>query len=303
MYFLIIAFFIILLTYLFYRLNYTEIYRYLHLKGCQHIEFYDKMYSKIPRVKSKRKVVISLTTIPSRIDKIKPTLISLMDSSRRVDEIQINIPYKTLKGYKYTIPKWLFKLKNVKIYRVEKDYGPGTKLIPTLKRENKDTVIIVVDDDVIYGSRLIETYLNVFHEKHCALTTYGAFVTKNLSLKCENLPTFFRFRKAQYVDLVMGHNSFLVTPNMFSEDVFDYSDAPEEAKFVDDVWFSGWLNYNKIKIWSLGNCDRTTPITNFETVLNSESLCFGENCSSHNNDKVIRWFFKNKFVKYLCHKY
>ncbi len=299
MYLFIIILILIVIGYIIYRLNYVEVYRYFYLKSSSNIQHYDKLYSKKIRVKSKQKVVISLTTIPSRINKIRPTLISLMDSTKRIDEIQINIPYKSLKGIKYKIPQWLSKLKNVKIYRVSKDYGPATKLLPTLKREKKNTIIIVVDDDVIYGSKLVETYIKEYIKKKCALTTFGAFINNKLTIQDENIPTFLRYRSSKYVDLVMGHNSFLVTPKMFTSDVFDFSLAPKECKWVDDVWFSCWLNFNNIKIWSLGNTYKTTPITNFETLIDSESLCFTHNVNSNNNNIAIKWFHNKNKIKFL----
>ena len=297
---------LILTILILYQSNHVEIYRNMKLRNINNVSDYDDKYLRKNRINSKRKVVISLTTIPDRIDKLKPTLCSLLDNTKRVDEIVINIPYKTIKGDRYKIPKWLKSLKNVKIYRVDKDYGPSTKLLPTLLRESSKTIIIVVDDDVIYGSKTIESYIDEFYNRNCkdALTIFGAFVTKKLQIENEKSPTWLRFRKCQYVDLLMGHNSFLVTKEMFKDlsKVFDYESAPNECKWVDDIWFSGWLNYFGIKIFSIANKKGCIPITNFANIDCSTSLCFTQNDTSHNNDKCIKWFYKNKKVKFLIHK-
>ena len=89
----------------------------------------------------------------------------------------------------------------------------------------------------------------------------------------------------------MGHNSFLVTGEMFSSNVFDFDRAPKECRWVDDIWFSGWLHYNDIKIYSLGNQSGIIPITNFANIDCSTSLCFTQNATSHNNDTAIKWFY------------
>ena len=89
---------------------------------------------------------------------------------------------------------------------------------------------------------------------------------------------------------------------MFSSDVFDLNQGPDESIWVDDIWFSGWLSYNGVKIWSLGNSSKIIPITNFKHLNCSTSLCFSENTTSHNNDVTIKWFNKKKKVKFLCHK-
>jgi len=164
----------------------------------KNIHYYDSKYNKLKRVNSDRKVVVTMTTVPSRINDCKETLISILDSSRKVDEICINIPYKTSKGEKYKIPKWLEKLKNVKIYRVCKDFGPSTKLLPTLKREEKDTIIIVIDDDVIYGPKMIEKFIDVFYSRKCkdAITTFGADINKHLKiLNSYNALNFKEFKE------------------------------------------------------------------------------------------------------------
>jgi len=279
-----LIFFIILFIILTYYLYYIGLFRYIDIINEQNINFYDNKYINLKRSNLKRKIIISLTTIPSRINKLKPTLISLLDQTNKVDKIYINIPYKTIKGKKYNIPEWLNKLHNIKINRVVKDYGPATKLLPVLK---KDAIIIVVDDDVIYGSRLVEDYINMFKKKNCALTTFGAFVKNNHLV--DEWPTFMRFREAQYVDILMGHNSFLVTPEMFPKNVFNFEKAPKECIWSDDVWFSGWLKHNQIHIYSLGFSFNNIPMTMFENDP-STSLCSTENITQHNNNITLKYF-------------
>ena len=264
-----------------YFITSIECVRYFRLAHIEHIDekIYTEIYYNKPRVIADRRVVISLTTIPSRINKLKSTISSLLDTSVRVDQIYINIPYKTIKGKTYKIPRWLKTLHSdsgiIKIYRPEKDYGPATKLLPILSIENKDTIIIVVDDDVIYGSHLVEEMVKTFYDKGQdeAITTFGSDI-KGYEPLNYNYPTFLRCRKGKYVDMVMGHNSFLVTPDMLPlEHIFNYDQAPKECIWVDDVWISGWLWYNRVKIWSIGYKYKTSVITMWDKFETSESLC------------------------------
>ncbi len=289
LFYLLILVILFILFIIIYMCNHYELYRYWRLKSATNIEMWDKRYSNLPRVNSKKNIVVSLTTIPPRIQNLRPTLISILNSSVRVDEIQINIPYKTLKGKTYSIPKWLSSLEHIKIYRCKKDFGPATKLLPTLKRENG--IIIVVDDDVIYGSKMIEMMTKEYYKRKCAITTFGALV-RRLSIVDEKIPTYLRFKNPRRVDMVMGHNGFLVTRKMFGPEVFDYKGVPIECMMVDDVWFSGWLMDNRIKIWSLGSVAGTIPITNIETIDRSASLCSSKNFP-HNNNTAIEWFYNS----------
>lgn len=135
-------------------ISYFGFIRYLTLY-LKSIDGYIENYSKLPRANDK-KVVISFTTTPDRVDKLEPMIKSLLDQSVKVDMIVMNIPYK-YKGKKFPeLPKYLEKVVNV--YRFNKNYGEGGKLIPTLFREKDcDTIIIVVKDDQVYGQDFVQT--------------------------------------------------------------------------------------------------------------------------------------------------
>ena len=275
--FLFLIFLIVLLV-IYVYFDYIELFRYWRIKKEDNIEKYDEEYSLLKKTPL---TIISLTTTPSRIFKLKPTLISLFDQTKQVEKIIINIPYRSLKGQEYVIPKWLRSLKNVYINRCEIDYGPATKLLPTLLLNiSPKTRIIVVDDDVIYGSNLVENFVKAYEEKKCAITTFG-----NTFDLPEEWPTFLRInRGSKYVDMVMGHNGFLVTPEMFSPSVFYQT---PECQWVDDVWFSGSLLQNEIPIYSLGFTYHNIPIS---TQIDPSSLSSNQNSDNTNNRICINQF-------------
>ena len=136
-------------------LSYFGFVRYttLYIKSS---DSYIENYTKLPHGGSGR-VVISFTTVPERMDKLKPMLNSLLDQTVRVDQIALNLPYNH-KGVKYDVPKEYTNMLNV--FKVGKDYGPGCKIIPTLLREGEvGTKIIYLDDDQIYGKDFVETLI------------------------------------------------------------------------------------------------------------------------------------------------
>jgi hypothetical protein len=115
--------------------------------------------------KNTTKPIISLTTIPTRLVSeydydIKYCLESLLNDF----EIHFNVPY-TLKSTneEYIIPEWLTKLSEdnvkLKIFRTD-DMGTLTKLYPTVMRVTEpETIIIVVDDDLIYNSEMVTEHV------------------------------------------------------------------------------------------------------------------------------------------------
>lgn len=132
--------------------SYFGIIRYftLHIKPT---EGFIHNYKNLDRADTGR-VVISFTTTPDRISKIKPMLNSIIDQTVKVDQIALNIPYES-NGNSYDIPKGYEQF--LSIYRSEKDYGECGKYIPTLLREGEcGTKIIYLDDNQVYGKDLIE---------------------------------------------------------------------------------------------------------------------------------------------------
>ena len=114
-------------------------------------------YMKIPHHKLPNKVIISVTTTPYRISKIQPMIASLLDQTVRVDKIVLNL----VEGLDYNIDESLKDM--VEIIYSGRDYGKGTNCVPTLLREgDKNTIIVMLDDDYIYGENFIETLVLLY---------------------------------------------------------------------------------------------------------------------------------------------
>lgn len=106
------------------------------------------------------RVVVGLSTIPSRVGLLAPTLESLLEQTRVPDEILLPIPaFSRRESRGYTIPDDVLELAergSVRILRVERDHGPGTKLIGCIDALAADDVFIAADDDLIYRPFFVE---------------------------------------------------------------------------------------------------------------------------------------------------
>lgn len=196
------------------------------------------------RVACADRVVVSLTTIPDRIDRIRPTLHSLLDQTRRPDAIVLNLPEHARRERRhYVIPPWLEALDAVERVGCGEDRGPATKLLPTLERETSpDTRIIVLDDDQVYPRTLVET-LVAWSDRlpEAAVCSRGFRIPAGFDI--ENRDTLYgtHLDAPERIEIMQGSAGFLVRRRFFDDRVFDYSAAPREAFFVDDVWFAGQL--------------------------------------------------------------
>jgi hypothetical protein len=109
-------------------------------------------------------IIASLTTIPSRIDLLKPILDSVLNQTIFIHHIEINIPYKCLRtGEDYIIPQWMENMNRLQIFRTT-DYGAITKIAPTLLRHAKEQIgIWSIDDDIVYPPNSLEILQKVFN--------------------------------------------------------------------------------------------------------------------------------------------
>jgi len=116
-------------------------------------------------------VIVSLTTVPNRLMEPKDYmgtrlgLKTLLEQSYKNYEIHFNIPYFYERtGERLDIPGWLYDFEqsnsHLKIFRTD-DFGPITKILPTLERINDpETILIIVDDDLYYMDGLIKSHIN-----------------------------------------------------------------------------------------------------------------------------------------------
>jgi hypothetical protein len=213
--------------------------------------------------------IISLTTIPSRIDRIFPTLKSLLDQTAKIDRIVLNIPTRYRRGGSIELSKHILPGR-IEINCCEEDYGPATKILPTLamlaRERTDDARIIYGDDDRIYSSEWAQNLLTLSdkHPGDC-ITYQGRYGSSYIAnskvgrgpkrfLKKPYYVTKFRkikrtlSRSRDLVDVAEGFGGVLVRPSFFDASIFT---IPDIIWTVDDIWLSGHMIKNGVKIRKL----------------------------------------------------
>ncbi len=133
--------------------------------------------------------IVSLTTIPSKFDNLHLTIDSIVHQSILPNKIVINIP----KIYNFRMNNSEIPLDkindfinkysahNVCVNLIDKDYGPGTKLLGLLNSsmihdyDASNTYIILIDDDVIYKPFMIEHFDNNIKSNHIELASFYVY--------------------------------------------------------------------------------------------------------------------------------
>jgi hypothetical protein len=269
-----------------------ELIRYL-LLHFRSLDYYSEKYCRVPLPDGSHDVVVSFTTIPDRIHRIAPMIKSLMDQDMRPHRIYLVVPkFSKRENKPYQIPPEIETNPHITVLRAEKDWGPATKLIPTVlhERHRPETRIIVVDDDTLYPRKLISTFTNSSEQyPDAAFTSRGwnipaAFVHQNrinvVSSKISQMTP---------VEVVQGASGYLVKPRFLEAQFFDYKNAPAAAFFADDIWVSGHLASQKIPRYVM-----PMPVYFFRIVAFSTrrtlSLSGHENISGCNNETMYRYF-------------
>lgn len=182
-------------------------------------------------------IYVSISTIPQRVKYLNKSVDSLLNQTRKPDKIFVNIPYKYKRFSEIVednqIPK--FNSGIVDVTRCE-DYGPGTKLLGSLNKFEKNSLIILVDDDHIYEDYMIEKFF-YFYSK--ASNNAYSFYVHPLG----------NFGIGQGADgFAINTNHLKGIQNFYDKIVKDY----KELFLYDDLWISFFLYFfKKNKILSL----------------------------------------------------
>lgn len=196
-------------------------------------------------------VVVSLTSIPSRLEMLRPTLLSLLRQSWRPREIRLCLPRWSRREQRdYPRPPWLEELRCVTRVDCE-DEGPATKFLPTLRSVGPGQPVLVVDDDRVYHPRLLE-HLSRLAKEHPGEIVSAAGWSAPPDLVDRPTTLLARLSGAPYVpvrgnqmrrprrvDIVQGVHGYVVRPAFFDlEALGDFPAAPPALRYVDDVWLS-----------------------------------------------------------------
>jgi len=182
-------------------------------------------------------IYVSLSTIPQRIKSLKKSVESLLNQSLKPDKIFINIPYKYKRFSEVVNEADIPKFNNhiIEITRCE-DCGPGTKLLGSLGKLEKNSLLILVDDDNIYEDYMIKKF-NDFY-----------------LLAPQNSYSFYVHPLGNF-GIGQGADGFAINTNSLSgiKKFYDVIVKNYKELFLyDDLWISYFLYFfKKNKILSL----------------------------------------------------
>jgi hypothetical protein len=196
--------------------------------------------------KPKERVIVTFSTLPSRVFKVQEVVDNMNKQSLKPDLIMVNIPYYSKREEtEYKLP--FIKGDNVQVNRTS-DYGPLTKIRPAINRidaENKEDIIISIDDDEEYDKDFIKSITHAMNLYPNTCITYGGWNyyynhTLNLLL---HLYAFY----GSYVDILHGYRGTAYRRKFFDK----IRNSNKECFTVDDIYISNLLRQRGIPILKL----------------------------------------------------
>ena len=190
------------------------------------------------------------------------------------------------KDIPWEIPNWLERLDAVKIFWLDHDYGPASKFIPTLLRhKEEDSLVIVVDDDMLYPKDLIKSFMNADSEmagRCVAFCANGHPIARNLNFA--DSPSDKRIKKGnRRVAVVEGCGGYCVRSRYFDLGALeDISKAPNGAIIMDDIWISGHLSRQGVSKIQIPTSKRKSLFQSDIVAIPSERLNL--------NNKMLEYF-------------
>ncbi|MFT7196086.1 MAG: hypothetical protein ACI83W_000436 [Marinoscillum sp.] len=212
------------------------------------------------------KLIVSISTIPSRIAYLEPTIVSLIKQSVAPDEIHLQLPKFSGKEHcEYSIPSFFEKFKNLHVKWHDRDLGSSTKWFYPVKylSDEEQTLLVIADDDCLYDhislARLVEKI--TASTNTCFCYTGGQMsrlpeVVKSFQVKpwlIKNSITILSENQTDIeVDTVQGFSLFIVRPYWFRSFDFGVVESLDWPSLSDDIVISGILEFLSISRVQLG---------------------------------------------------
>ena len=186
------------------------------------------------------KVVISLTSIPSRFGHLQDVVSHL--AQQTCHEIWVNIPhvYSRFPEWDGSIPP--LSGSKLKLNRECEDLGPGTKVTGPALHLDPEDIIVYLDDDTNYDPKLVTNLLKWWKTDQKSAWGLSGFHFQNYFDK--------RYPRTHGVpvDVLEGYGSVLVKAAWVQNLVSEFKELREEAKAADDVILSNLLTKQGVQL-------------------------------------------------------
>lgn len=194
------------------------------------------------------RIVVSLTTIPTREQSLLKTIKSIQSGTVVPDVIYVNIPLTYVRfkeQFDPSVKKELQTMQGVKVNDVQEEHGALDKIIPVLKLEqDPDTCIIIVDDDASYSPRFIEGLVTGYSQFQTVVGYSGIAYPETAIRLSGQLRYILHQGHGQFSEILEGSFGVLFPRRVFNNfaDVKPMTAENTAMYLSDDYVFSKYLD-------------------------------------------------------------
>lgn len=247
--------------------------------------------------KRDKKIVVSLTSIPTRLKSLSITIDLIMRQTIMPDFIVLYLDEKQFENIQ--LPKQFdeFKSRGLTIKYVE-DIRPHTKYFYAMKYFPND-IIITIDDDIAYKSTLIEMLMNSYkkypNEVSC-MRAHKILFDNNKQILPYNeweYESKYTYEPSMFL-FATGVGGVLYPPHCMDDELFNIDKLKEISIFNDDVWLKAMQIIKKTSVVLV------SVKGNYKCEINgSQKIALSKiNVRNNRNDIIIKKVFDEYNITY-----
>jgi len=238
--------------------------------------------SRQPLKKNVKKIIVSLTSFPGRIDSVWLVIVCMLRQSMAPDLIILWLSKQQFEDFS-ALPVSLKKIlsERFQIRLVDGDYRSHKKYLYAFQEFSND-IVITIDDDIFYPTNMIkELYKAHLVNPKAIICRYG----KSIKHKDGSLAPYRTWKEYYSLDeknIFFGSGGgTLFVPSVLHSDALDISKAFDLCPLADDIWLNAMARLNAVEIIPITRC-LILPII----IQNEETLC-SVNVDQNMNDKQL----------------
>lgn len=253
------------------------------------------------------RLIVSLTSIPARINDIHFALHSLLNQDLKPDMVVLWLGEDRFPCREKDLPQEVISLieRGLTIMWC-KDIGPYTKIIPSLRKFH-DEIIITADDDIFYPDdwlkKLYESFIKDPKSIHCH-RCHRIKLDQGIILPYKEWEFETKNEDASYLNFLTGVGGVLYPPNILSIYTLEEKLFKNLTSNNDDIWLWAMAVQSDVKIRHVKGYNNKLVYVNVdrEKRLTGERVLGAENVDNNENDKQIKNiidYFKNDLLDKL----
>jgi len=275
------------------------------------IYFYLTQYSENNKLKhtvrnnNNNLIIVSLTSFPARISRLWLTIETIMRQTQKPDKIIVWLSKQQFSDINF-LPNSLLRLqkRGLEIRLCNEDLQSHKKYYYAIKEFPND-IIITVDDDVFYNTKLIDNLISLNKKfPKCVCCNYCTEI-KILDNQIQPYLTWDNYYISKIPDFKIfpiGKGGILYPPKILNSNVLNSDIFTEKCIFADDIWLNIMTKMANNMVVKSNYNSQFLPVMNYKDITLTEI-----NVNEGLNDKqlidvrnyCINYLGKDPFEKIL----